>query len=317
MRWMKSVVSKVACAIFFTLCWLGTYAQQDSQYSQYMFTTHTINPAAVGSDDLAHLFGGARLHQVGLDAEGRRTSAGFNFPFNISKLRNGFGILVTDDKFAYSKNLTIGGNYSLQFKLDDKGINNLGIGIGFGVINGVVDKSLKKNSITNLPWISPDKFTSTSIDLGAGIFFTSSRFYCGISASHLNSPKIPLDKLTQTLKSTFYVTSGYMMPIAESKFSFYPSFYVQTEFVSTQVAVSGILDYNQLFWFGASYRVDDAATALVGFKLFKRLQVGYSYDYLLSPLGKYSSGSHEVHLNYSFSLKRDRTPAKYKSIRFL
>lgn len=314
---MKSKIHKLGLLIVLSLSWIGLYAQQDSQYSQYMFTPYAINPAAVGSDNLAHLYGGARLHQVGTDAEGTRSSAGFIFPFNISKLKNGFGILVTDDKFAYSKNLTIRGNYALQFKLDDKGINNLGVGFGFGVLNGVFDKSLAKSSNTDLSWISPGKFTSTSIDLGVGVFFTSSRFYCGISANHLNNPKIPLDQLTQTLKQTFYVTSGYMMPIAETKFSFYPSFLVQTELVATQVAISGVLDYNQTFWFGGSYRIDDAATALVGFKLFKSLQVGYSYDYLLSTLGKYSDGSHEFFLTYSFSLKRDKTPSKYKSIRFL
>ncbi len=314
---MKSEIRKISLVITLSLSWIGLFAQQDSQYSQYMFTPYTLNPAAVGSDNLAHVYGGARLHQVGLDAEGRRTSAGFIFPFNISKLKNGFGILVSDDKFAYSKNLTIRGNYALQFKLDDKGVNNLGIGFGFGVLNGVFDNSLAKNSTTSLPWINPGKYTSTSIDLGVGVFFTSSRFYCGISANHLNSPKIPLDNLTYTLKQTFYVTAGYMMPIAESRFSFYPSFLVQTEFVATQVALSGVLDYNQKFWFGGSYRIDDAATALVGFKLFKSLQVGYSYDYLFSSLGKYSEGSHEFFLTYSFSLKRDKTPSRYKSIRFL
>lgn len=314
---MKSVVSKVACAIFFTLCWLGTYAQQDSQYSQYMFTTHTINPAAVGSDDLAHLFGGARLHQVGLDAEGRRTSAGFNFPFNISKLRNGFGILVTDDKFAYSKNLTIRGNYALQFKLDDKGINKLGVGIGFGVLNGIIDNTLAKKSSTTLPYISSGKFTSTSIDLGVGLYFTSSKFYCGISANHLSSPKILANELSYVMKPTMYVTSGYEMQLGESKFSFSPSFLVQTEFVATSLSLSGVFSYNQVVWAGASYRVDDALVGLVGARLFKNLSVGYSYDYLTSKLGKYSSGSHELFLTYSFSLKRQKAPSGYKSIRFL
>jgi type IX secretion system PorP/SprF family membrane protein len=314
---MKCNISKTCLVIAFSLNWIGLFAQQDSQYSQYMFTPYTVNPAAVGSDNMAHIYGGARLHQVGLDAEEKRTSAGFIFPFNISKLKNGFGILVTDDKFAYSKNLTIRGNYALQFKLDDKGINNLGIGLGLGVLNGMVDNSLAKNSNTSLPWINTGKFTSTSIDLGVGIFFTSSRFFCGISANHLNSPKIPIENLTYSLKRTVYVASGYLMPISDSRFSFYPSFLVQTEFTTTQVALSGVLDYNQMFWIGGAYRIDDAATALVGFKLFKSLKVGYSYDYLLSPLGKYSNGSHEIFLTYSFSLKRDKTPSQYKSIRFL
>ena len=37
---------------------------------------------------------------------------------------------------------------------------------------------------------------------------------------------------------------------------------------------------------------------MLGFKLVKKIKVGYSYDIGLSSLGKYHSGSHEVVINY-------------------
>lgn len=310
-------MGKIGCAVLLSLCWVNSYGQQDSQSSQYMFLPVLYNPGAVGSDDLAHVFGDARLHQQGLEGEGRTTSAGFNFPFNISKLKNGFGILVSDDKFAFSKNLTVKGNYAIQLKLDDKGINKLGVGLGFGVVNGVFDKSSGSSVKTQLNYLDQGKFTSTSFDLGVGLYFTSSKLYCGVAVNHVTSPKVPVGSDKVSLKPTLYVNSGYALPISESKFSFSPSFLVQTEFVATHLALSGVFDYNQVIWLGAGYRLSDGVTALAGFKLFKSLQVGYSYDYLTSKLGKYSDGSHELFLKYSFSLKRDKTPSRYKSIRFL
>jgi Bacteroidetes-specific putative membrane protein len=316
MNLMRSFVGRIFCAVTFSLISLNLYSQQDPQNSQYMFTPYLYNPGATGVDDLAHVYGLGRLHQLGAESEGCMTSAGFNFPFTLLKVKNGFGILVTDDKFAFSKNLTIKGNYALQFKLDDKG-NQLGVGVGFGVINGVFDKSSGSNVTTKLDYLSEGKFTSTSFELGLGFYFTSNRLYSGISIDHLTSPTVPIGASAAKLKPTLSVTSGYMLPIADSKFSFLPSFLLQTEFVATHLAVSGLFDYDQKFWIGGGYRVSDGVTALAGFRLFKRLQVGYSYDYLTSKLGNYSDGSHEVFLKYSFSLKRDKTPASYRSIRFL
>lgn len=315
---MRNIVGRFGCAVVLLFCCINAYSQQDIQNSQYMFTPFLYNPAVVGSDDNAHVYGLGRMHQVGLEGEGRITSAGFDFPFNISKIKNGFGILVSDDKFAFSKILTIKGSYGLQLKLDDKGKNQLGIGLGFGVINGIFDKSLGGSSVTDLQYVSQDKkYTSTSFDLGFGLYFTSNRLYSGISVEHILSPQFPIGENKSKMKPTLNITSGYSISLADSKFSFQPSFLMQTEFVATHLALSGVFDYNQTIWLGAGYRLSDGITALAGFRLFKKFQVGYSYDYLTSAIGKYSQGSHEVFLKYSFSLKRDKTPARYKSIRFL
>lgn len=307
---------KLLGVVLLVMIGMSANAQQDGTYTQYMFTPFSYNPGSVGSDGLAHVFGYGRFHHQGLDSKSRQASAGFNLPFNISKVKNGFGILISDDKFALSKNLTVKGNYAVQLGLDDKGINKLGIGVGFGAINGVFDPS-KKSNTTNQANLPSTKADATVFDINAGLFFTSSKLYCGISVAHINQPTLKLDNVTIKMKPTMYVTSGYLLPLGDSKFSFYPSFLVQTEFSSTLLSVSSLFDYNGKVWAGASYRINDAVSGIVGFKLFKSIQIGYSYDYITSKLGEFSSGSHEVFLNYSFSLKRDRTPSSYKSIRFL
>lgn len=61
---------------------------------------------------------------------------------------------------------------------------------------------------------------------------------------------------------------------------------------------------------GASYRLDDAVSALINFAVNKNLRIGYAYDYTVSNIGQFNSGSHEVILLYDFRL------IKYKSPRF-
>ena len=72
-----------------------------------------------------------------------------------------------------------------------------------------------------------------------------------------------------------------------------------------------------VFWAGVSFRAGDAMTGIIGFELFNGVRIGYSYDFTTSDIGNYSSGSHEFTVGYCFSLSMDKTPQKYKSIRFL
>ncbi|WP_306354298.1 type IX secretion system membrane protein PorP/SprF, partial [Flavobacterium sp. '19STA2R22 D10 B1'] len=45
---------------------LGSYAQQDAQYTQYMYNTVNINPAYAGSRGVMSIFGLHRTQWVGL-----------------------------------------------------------------------------------------------------------------------------------------------------------------------------------------------------------------------------------------------------------
>jgi hypothetical protein len=51
---------------------------------------------------------------------------------------------------------------------------------------------------------------------------------------------------------------------------------------------------------GASYRSGDAIVGIFEYQVDRKLRIGYSYDYTLSELKSYSSGSHEIMLGYDF-----------------
>jgi hypothetical protein len=56
---------------------------------------------------------------------------------------------------------------------------------------------------------------------------------------------------------------------------------------------------------------------MIGMDIMNGVKVGYSYDFDTSALANFSKGSHEIMLGYSFTLGVEKTPQKYKSIRFL
>jgi hypothetical protein len=75
--------------------------------------------------------------------------------------------------------------------------------------------------------------------------------------------------------------------------------------------------YNKKFWAGVTYRVGSAVVGMIGMDIMNGVKVGYSYDFDTSALANFSKGSHEIMLGYSFTLGVEKTPQKYKSIRFL
>jgi hypothetical protein len=87
--------------------------------------------------------------------------------------------------------------------------------------------------------------------------------------------------------------------------------------VSNQLTVSSNFIYNKKFWGGVSYRVGEAAIGMVGIELFSGMRIGYAYEFSTTQISKYNNGSHEFLLGYCFTLKKERPPQQYKSIRFL
>ena len=86
--------------------------------------------------------------------------------------------------------------------------------------------------------------------------------------------------------------------------------------VSYQVDCTVDVVYKKRFSAGLNYRINDAVSVLIGFEMNNGLKIGYAYDILTSALAGYSGGSHEIYLNYSLDLGKNRSK-KYKSIRYL
>ena len=96
-------------------------AQQDAQFTQYMYNTINVNPAYAGSRQSMSIFALHRSQWVGLDGAPVTNTASINTPINNSRV--GLGVSVINDKIGPSdeNNLAVDFSYNIdtsyKFKL--------------------------------------------------------------------------------------------------------------------------------------------------------------------------------------------------------
>ena len=291
--------------------------QQDPQYSQTMFTQLLTNPGYAGSEGQICAYALERLQWMGF-GDGAPTITVFNVDAPIRKF--GLGLSLENDELGFDKNFKINLSISYRFPI---GNGNLGVGVKWGVANSAID-------LGGSQWITPGdpvendvaipedgSEAMTYLDFGFGLFYRTHDLYLGLSSTHLNQPEFDFDKGTPSLKRHYYLTAGYNLPFSNPLLEFKPNIFVQSDGVNSQLAVIALIEYNKKVWGGVSLRTDNAITGILGVKFFNWVKVSYSYDFVVSDLMGYNDGTHEIMMGFCLDIKKDKTPEKYKSIRFL
>ena len=305
---MRSVYSKILTVILL----LGgyTYAQQDPQFSMYMFNRQVLNPAFAGAMGSTNLTTAGRSQWVGIDGHPNTFSLSFNMPVQI--LKGGIGAYLMSDKIGPFATQTFKVAYSFKLPLGKNGT-----ALHFGLQGGFMQKSLDgtnfRPELLGDPNILNQNMSDMMGDLDAGVYFTlpNDKFYIGLAGDHLLEPK--LDKFTTSKDSkvsrAINLTSGYRIDFNEGKTSLTPSVMFKMQGPNNQLDFNVNLNVNPMV-FGVSYRMfsknskngysGDSFDAIMGFKATNNMFVAYSYDYTTSALGTSTSGSHELILSYTF-----------------
>jgi type IX secretion system PorP/SprF family membrane protein len=299
------------------LLMLPSTAQQDPVYSQYMYNQFAINPAYAGINDVICLNATARNQWVGIDGAPNTLVFDAHAPVKPFGINSGVGISIMNDKFGFENDIAL--NLAYSYKIDLRN-GKLGIGANAGFFN----KAMK-----NTEWITPEGTATEDdaipasdekafgFDMGLGIYYRTDNLYLGVSAAHLLQPGIKFQKATSELKRHYYVLAGYRIQLPNPLFEVHPSTMIMTDGKLAQITLNTNLVYNKKFWGGVSYRAGSAIVGMVGIELFNGLRVGYSYDFVTTDIRNYGSATHEITLGYCFNMKVEKTPQKYKSVRFL
>lgn len=307
-------------------------AQQDPQYTQNMFNLFAINPAYAGSQGQVCFSSLYRQQWIGIEDAPLTTEVGIHTPFKLFGAEHGIGLSFNQDNYLGLINKSPALSYTYRFNLG-KGKLGLGGRVGYNMYTYNpsawrypfdVEKGAASASDPSIPaaGTTPVDF----VDYSAGAFYNSEDAYLGLSMTHITSPELKYDGSTATnsaaktnLLSHIYVSAGYYYQLPSNPLIVIaPSFFMMSYGQGTQLNFNSNVIYNDKIWGGISYRVNDAISALFGFQLYNGLKLGAAYDFnVLSPVGKLSNGSVEFLLSYSFSLKKEKIPRKYKSVRFL
>jgi len=307
-----------------TICIFGAIsvsilAQQDPKFTQNMFLIPVFNPGAVGSTNKICLAAAFRNQWTGLPDAPVTTTFTAHMPVNFLGRTHGIGLNMMNDNLAFNNDFQFSLSYAFRV---DVGSGSLGIGANFGLANQSLTPSWNGADV-----ITPDSDDAIpknggsvfGFDMGLGLYYNTDNLYVGASTTHLNQTSFdyPEEVAETKLIRHYYMVAGYNIQLTNPMFEIIPSLMLQTDARSHHIYVNTNVRYNKRFWGGVSYSVGGALGALFGIEMMNGIKIGYSYDFELSPLIKYNSGSHEVTVRYCFDLSVDKNPQKYKSIRFL
>jgi len=322
-------MKKAVLSILFLLISIGyVFSQFDAQLSQYMFHISSFNPAAVGDGDMIQITGQHRIQWLGIPNAGRTTVFSINSPFKIGKTMNGVGLSFINDKVGQFVTQSAHLQYAYKKKLG-AGVLSIGTDVGFVSLGFNNGDSIQNPSHAVPSWDSYHDITSDneipksavvgmSFDMNIGAFYSTPLYYAGLSYSHLNNPTVTWgDKSEFKESGSLYLTGGYKFTFADPKYILKPSTLLKTDFSSMQLDISSRLEYDNKYWGGLSYRLQDAVIFLAGINISGGLSIGYSYDLPTSQIITVSSGSHEILVMYSFEYLFGKRNSRYKSIRIL
>jgi type IX secretion system PorP/SprF family membrane protein len=247
--------------------------------------------------------------------EGAPKSAVVNIDAPVSFLHGGLGLSVLAlDELGSENTLNIKLSYAFRFNV---GAGNLALGIDAGFLQKSIDGFGTGDYIDPNDPVIPESGQSGSVipDMGAGIYYNSDKLYIGASASHLTEPVIEYGDFKTEMARHYYFMAGYRFEFSPA-LSLIPSVHVKNVADQTQADINANLHFNNRFWIGASYRLEDAAIVMAGLNILPNLRLGYSYDMTMSDLQDYSNGTHEVMLNYCYYIKKKIKPIN-RNVRFL
>ncbi|RUA19635.1 MAG: hypothetical protein DSY83_00030 [Flavobacteriia bacterium] len=299
--------------LFIGITFQGLMAQQDAQYTQYMYNTMSVNPAYAGSRGQLSFAGLYRSQWVGLDGAPETFTLNLHSPIRNSRL--GYGISIVNDNIGdgvvQETYLDAAISYTIQVAMDAK--------LSFGLKLGGNMLSLDFNGLRNFDQevVSQDNIDNKfNPNFGLGVYYHTNRFYAGLSAPNvLESEYFDNDNSDGSVnfqsaeRMNFYFITGYVFDMGPD-LQFKPA--LLTKAVGgapLQVDLSASFLFADKFSFGAAYRWDAALSGLVGFQLTEQLMVGLAYDRETTELGgtQFNDGSFEIFLRLELLKRFQRT----------
>ncbi|KFF08881.1 PorP/SprF family type IX secretion system membrane protein [Flavobacterium hydatis] len=274
----------------------GALAQQDPQYTQYMYNTLTVNSAYAGSLGHLAITGIYRTQWVGL--EGAPKTASFSLDTPVGK-RVGLGLSVISEEIGPSEEQYIDANfsYTIQSGLTHK--------LSFGIKGGgrVLNIDWTKGSYRDPDAQFRENITNKFLPvIGAGLYWHGERDYIGLSIPNfMTRERYDYDDIADDLvnqRMHVYLIGGIVFDLsANTKFK--PATLIKYVAGAPLIAdFSANFMFNDCLTLGASYRTSDSVSGLVSLQISPQILVGYAYDYTTTELQNYNSGTHEIMLRF-------------------
>lgn len=298
-------------------------AQQDAQFSQYIFNGIYINPAYAGYRQELNLHAYYRRQWTGVNGAPETMSLAVDGV--TSNERVGLALQMAHDRVGAQSLFSTYASYAYRIPVGEHG--KLAFGIGAGLTQTALDAGRIDTEIPNDPMLAAGRQSMRFFDAQAGVYFSTEKFFAGFSADNLTAQyqqkNKPLASYLPVPRPHYFLTAGGMLRVGEEVW-LKPSFLLKDDRGGpTSADLNLFLLLKELVWLGASYRTAVSLynkphlqkgltrasdiTGIVEVFALPQLRVGYSYDHPLSSYRAYAGGSHEISVGYYFRRENERS----------
>jgi type IX secretion system PorP/SprF family membrane protein len=279
---------------------INAMAQQNPEYTQYMYNTITVNPGYTGSTGTLEANLLFRTQWVGIDGAPQTGTLGIHAPVGP---KIGLGLNIISDELGPSSEQTLAGNFSYTLDLGVKTKLAFGMKAGIRMLN--IDWSKGRYFNSNDVLLNNNINNKIMPTVGSGAYMYAEKWFVGLSVPSFLRYDF-YDDIQESVVSDklhYYFIGGYVFDLSDA-IKFKPSVLVKAvegSPLSTDFSANFLLQ--EKLTLGASYRMDDSVSALLGIQFAKDFFLGYAFDYTVTPLNKYNDGTHEVILRYQLPQK--------------
>jgi len=272
-----------------------SFAQQDPQYTQYMYNTMSVNPGYAGQREVLSISGLHRSQWVGIDGAPRTQSLVVHAPLRNDKI--GLGLSVVNDGLGPADETYMDANFSYTIRVNDYDTK-----LSFGLKGGfhLLKTDWSQGSFQNPDIAFAENLNLFSPVIGAGLYLHSERWYLGAAVPNFITTEHYDDFQESVAKERmhYYLIGGVVFRASET-IKLKPAFLVKAvpgAPIIADLSVNAL--FNEKLTLGLAYRWDDSFSGLAGFQLSESLFIGYAYDLTATDLSNYNSGTHEIMLRF-------------------
>jgi type IX secretion system PorP/SprF family membrane protein len=305
------------CTVITGCGYATTFAQQDMQYTQYLFNYLAVNPAYAGYKEVTNIQAFSRVQWVGWNGAPSIYSLSVDGTAAANDVV-GWGTQLVNEQMGAHNLVSLFGTYAFRIRLNQRDDR-----LSFGLSAGVTQWQLNRSKLTtnnNGVWDNIYTYYTRPEwrpDFRVGVYYNTPFFYAGVSATNLFA------NFSGDIRSPhLYMSVGGFISLSNS-IGLKPSFIYRNDLKGP-----GNLDVNLLalllkqLWIGVTYRTGiyigqevrarevesiqttNALAFMMELFVIKNVQIGYSYDLSVTGIGW--PGSHEISFSYTIPKKKTR-----------
>lgn len=283
---------------------VSAHAQQDPQFTQYMFNSVYVTPAYAGVEGVTQMTAIHRSQWLGYQSSfndgGAPTTQLISFTSPIYKLKSGFGAYAINDKLGPQNNIEAHAMYAYHLGLKD---SKLSFGVKVGFYSQAINYDQYRAIHPDDPLLSGRQGKESQIrpDVGFGLFYRAEKFYLGAGINHLTRAEFDfgINEARNALENHLNFTGGYYYEV-NFDLTLTPTVLVKTDFKEYSFDLGVIATVKDKMWAGLSFRQSEAANVLLGYSFLKdqSLRLGYAIDIVVKDQEAKENFSHELMLSY-------------------